>query len=657
MRDYVPISHTYPAQKPLMDENGKRRAARPPPDDLRVAAMLKSQQQQQQQQQRGAPQAQPPPAKRPCAGGLGGAGGAAPAAAGPTRDDSQNGGVFHQKSRDGMEVQAAGAAGAQATDFSAFNAIVRSERQQQQDPPPWQQQQQAQQQPQRPPQAPPPRAPVQVTTFDALTSNRLRHDELDDASQLEGIKSLYDFGLSRDAGASLGGLPGRMASAGPPGSQTAAPDGAAGGGAGGSQYDLRGLGAAPWDWSLKTRVRIASPQPLECLRAAAAAGLLPACRALAGGGLLPAGGGGGGAGGGVRQQELAERLQRALLQWQHPAAALGPDALQAMRGAKATADVLAGRVREWRDALRGLVAAVRNGQVPAAYVVGATLFHQPLSVLLLAPGAVASGAAAADAAEPAALVSRSNRQLRAALDVMGAELSMAAAAGGGGGGRGSAGGGAGADADLQQQQQQQAGQLAVNAADGRAGSQLLVRGGRGVQALHLLLLQQAWCGAEGGGDVPALLAPVPFAGAALCPCVLKELQGPAGAGPTSRRGLSAAVAAPPQQYYAEISGGGGGGGGSGGAPPQALVAPWVLVRLSALLSECQGEFEVFTDVETTSSSLNAAPEHAAAVCGGGGGGDRLEAGEWAPSAARLAGRHVRQLKYSGGAFSARLGAP
>jgi hypothetical protein len=34
--DYKPISHTYRAQKPLMDENGKRRAARPPPEDLRV---------------------------------------------------------------------------------------------------------------------------------------------------------------------------------------------------------------------------------------------------------------------------------------------------------------------------------------------------------------------------------------------------------------------------------------------------------------------------------------------------------------------------------------------------------------------------------------------------------------------------------------------
>lgn len=145
------------------------------------------------------------------------------------------------------------------------------------------------------------------------------------------------------------------------------------------------------------------------------------------------------------------------------------------------------------------------------------LFHQPLSVLLLAPGTISGDAHGRDSLggrepEPAAVVSRSNRQLRAALDLVGASYTMAASAAPGGAKRQAPAGGDAPAAPAQSQQ--------PNAADGRAGSQLLIRGGRGVQALHLLLLQQA-CTGEGSTDVPVLLAPVPFAGAALCPCVLK----------------------------------------------------------------------------------------------------------------------------------------
>lgn len=181
------------------------------------------------------------------------------------------------------------------------------------------------------------------------------------------IKSLYDLGLSRDAGASMGGWPGRSASlAAAPSDGTAAAAATAA-----AQYELQGLVSAPWDWSLKTRVRIAAPKPLACLQDAAAAGLLPACRAAA----RPCSGPAAActAPPGVAQEAaaVAERLQRALLQWQHPASALGADALQAMRSSKATAELLAARAKEWRDCLRALHTSVRNGQCPAAYIVGA----------------------------------------------------------------------------------------------------------------------------------------------------------------------------------------------------------------------------------------------------------------------------------------------
>lgn len=141
----------------------------------------------------------------------------------------------------------------------------------------------------------------------------------------------------------------------------------------------------------------------------------------------------------------------------------------------------------------------------------------------------------------------------------------------------------------------------------------------------------------------------------------------------------AVLAAPAQQHYAEIGGSGGvssgvGTGATATAPPSALVAPWTLSRLSALLADTQADFEVFTDVEATSSSLNLAadlgePWAEAAGAGGGSGASDARAGdapgevlgagaaEWRSSAQRLAGRYVRQLKFGGAMFSARLGAP
>jgi hypothetical protein len=83
----------------------------------------------------------------------------------------------------------------QATDFSAFNAMVRSQRQQHQGQQQQGQQQQGQkqQEQQRPPPGGsqrPPRQQVQVTTFDVITSNRVNGEELDPALQLEGVSAL-----------------------------------------------------------------------------------------------------------------------------------------------------------------------------------------------------------------------------------------------------------------------------------------------------------------------------------------------------------------------------------------------------------------------------------------------------------------------------------
>lgn len=187
------------------------------------------------------------------------------------------------------------------------------------------------------------------------------------------IKSLYELpSASRDGSGFFPWQPPRSNSLAPapsgalPGAGSGAAEGVAAAAAGaGPHYDLQGLEAAPWDWSLKTRVRVASPQPLACLQAAASAGLLPACRAACGAAADASSGGDGVA------AALAERLQRALLQWQHPEQQLGGEVLQLMRQSKGTGELLAARARAWRDCLRGLHASVRNGQCPAAYVVGA----------------------------------------------------------------------------------------------------------------------------------------------------------------------------------------------------------------------------------------------------------------------------------------------
>ena len=319
-------------------------------------------------------------------------------------------------------------ASAGATDFAAFNALVRSERLGQQQSTSQQQGASQQQQHRGVGVAPsrPPRQPVAVTTFDSLTSNRLPDDGADHAAQLEAvrlrgalrdaclclavcdvidgcqrllltiaprpspssrrllqqtntqIRSLYDFGASsRDGlggGGSMSGWPSRAGSMAAP----ALADGAAAADAKAAPaqqraFDLEGLAAAPWDWALKTRARITSSARLACLEDAAGAGLGPACRAASSGG---AGGGsssGGASASGASSASTAERLAAALLQWQHPALPLSADALAVMAAGASTREMLGARVRSWRDSLRGLWAAVRHGQCAAAYVVGATV--------------------------------------------------------------------------------------------------------------------------------------------------------------------------------------------------------------------------------------------------------------------------------------------
>lgn len=323
------------------------------------------------------------------------------------------------------------------------------------------------------------------------------------------------------------------------------------------------------------------------------------------------------------------------------------------------------------------------------------LFHQPLSVLFLAPGAIA----AADG-EPAALVSRSNRQLRRALDAAAAEYEMAATAAAAQQQQGGSGGNGSGKRRAEQQEQQHAaagGGATPHAADGRAGSQLLVRGARGVNALYLQLLAAAWCGADGGAavDVPLLLAPAPFAGAALCPCTLRELPNTAAAaaaaapkgGLLARRSLGTQQQQQQPHHYAElcapgdadastgsaVGSVGAGGSGSGSSGSGAVIAPWVLARLAALLAETQHSgFELFAEPEPGSASLNPAAEivagarwAAAAAAAEGRGSEEsdgafspAERAAWAESARRLAGRFVRQLRLDGdtGLFSVRLGA-
>lgn len=65
---------------------------------------------------------------------------------------------------------------------------------------------------------------------------------------------------------------------------------------------------------------------------------------------------------------VQERLCRALLQHQHPAAQLSAASLAALRSGEDS--ILAARVSAWREALRGAYSSLRHGHCPVLYVSG-----------------------------------------------------------------------------------------------------------------------------------------------------------------------------------------------------------------------------------------------------------------------------------------------
>lgn len=69
---------------------------------------------------------------------------------------------------------------------------------------------------------------------------------------------------------------------------------------------------------------------------------------------------------------LQERLARALMQYQHPSAAMSRSMLAALRAGpdKEGPASLAARVHRWREALRSAYTALRHGHCPVLYVVG-----------------------------------------------------------------------------------------------------------------------------------------------------------------------------------------------------------------------------------------------------------------------------------------------
>eukprot|EP00877_Chromochloris_zofingiensis_P002255 jgi/Chrzof1/1202/Cz01g44160.t1 len=67
---------------------------------------------------------------------------------------------------------------------------------------------------------------------------------------------------------------------------------------------------------------------------------------------------------------MQERLQQALLQWQHPAQRYSPDMLQLLQNkAQVAVDSLNARVQQWQDSFNALFNCLRHGHCPVVYVV------------------------------------------------------------------------------------------------------------------------------------------------------------------------------------------------------------------------------------------------------------------------------------------------
>jgi hypothetical protein len=65
---------------------------------------------------------------------------------------------------------------------------------------------------------------------------------------------------------------------------------------------------------------------------------------------------------------MQERLCRALLQHQHPAAPLSAAGIAALRGSED--NILAARVSTWRESLRSAYSSLRHGHCPVLYICG-----------------------------------------------------------------------------------------------------------------------------------------------------------------------------------------------------------------------------------------------------------------------------------------------
>lgn len=116
-------------------------------------------------------------------------------------------------------------------------------------------------------------------------------------------------------------------------------------------------------------------------------------------------------------------------------------------------------------------------------------FRQPFTAVLCAPGVMGSSG------RMTAVVSRTNRQLRAHLASFGAEGLLAGHAEAAQAGNGA--------------------QQPAAAFDGQPGSQLMLCGALQVHGLYAALLALPCCGPD-QPDVPLLSAPVPFLHAQLC---------------------------------------------------------------------------------------------------------------------------------------------
>lgn len=360
--------------------------------------------------------------------------------------------------------------------------------------------------------------------------------------------------------------------------------------------------------------------------------------------------------------QLPTALPAALHSWQHPASAIGTDALSELLASPAGRQMMQQRLSSWRAALRSLYYQLRHGSCHAFYVVAqqvrvcqpcragchataAALMHQlplcapaasltlptlrvqghksPYTVLLTAAGM--RGCSSLQAA-----ISQSSTTLRNRLARMQLRFSMPGY-------------------ELQHQDQEQ--QLGDHCCslpakyDSTPRSQLLLEGEAAVHGLFDLLYNEAGFNAfgEAAADLPLLLAPVPFEGACLQWPQVRLMQGALLLGP----------------------GGEGGEGGSGSSGHKlevsGLVPCWAVVRLMLALQAagCQA-FTAHLVTAPASEALNRV--HAAGISsnwaqlGAGLGGARsvAELQLWQAPVAVLGAGVVSEVHCGFGGFSCRL---